>query len=133
MKDWILAWGAGLMALGVALGAFGAHGLKALVDANALAQWHTGVQYHFIHALGLLLLAALRPQLPKRAVSHIRVLFLIGILFFSGSLYLLSTRAILGTEGLTPILGPITPIGGLCFILGWVYLLITTVTKTDRG
>jgi uncharacterized membrane protein YgdD (TMEM256/DUF423 family) len=103
------------------------------VDESALAQWNTGVQYHFLHALGLLLLAALRPQLPARAVSHIRLLFLVGILFFSGSLYLLSTRAIMGTEGLTPILGPITPIGGLCFILGWVYLLITTVTKADRG
>jgi uncharacterized membrane protein YgdD (TMEM256/DUF423 family) len=133
MKDGTLAWGAGLMALGVALGAFGAHGLKALVDANALAQWHTGVQYHFIHALGLLLLAALQHKVPTRALSYIRLLFLFGIVFFSGSLYLLSTRAIMGTEALTPILGPITPIGGLCFIIGWVYLLITTVTKTDRG
>ena len=120
------------MAIGVALGAFGAHGLKALVDESALAQWNTAVQYHFMHALGLLVLAALHQIVPSRAASHIRILFLLGILFFSGSLYLLSTRAILGTAGLTPILGPITPVGGLFFIVGWVYLLITTVAKTDR-
>jgi uncharacterized membrane protein YgdD (TMEM256/DUF423 family) len=132
MKNGTLAWGAGLMALGVALGAFGAHGLKALVDTDALAQWHTGVQYHFLHALGLLLLAVLHQHVPPRAAAHIRTLFLLGILFFCGSLYLLSTRAIMGTGGLTPILGPITPLGGLFFIGGWVYLLITTVAKTDH-
>ncbi|MEX1132610.1 MAG: DUF423 domain-containing protein [Flavobacteriales bacterium] len=128
-----LAWGAALMALAVALGAFGAHGLKAKVDADALAQWNTGVQYHFLHALGLLLLANLGAQLPPKAISRIRMFFLSGILFFCLSLYLLSTRAILGTQFLTPILGPITPLGGLFFIVGWMILLITTLLNKDQG
>lgn len=122
------------MALGVALGAFGAHGLKALVGESALAQWHTGVQYQFIHALGLLLLAALGPKVPEKVLRRVRLFFVLGILFFSGSLYMLSTRAIFGTGNLTPFLGPITPLGGLFFIIGWTYLLITNLGKwtTDR-
>lgn len=128
-----LAWGSALMALGVALGAFGAHGLKAVLGPDALAQWNTGVHYHFIHALGLLLLAALSDKLPKRTITRVRLSFLLGILLFSGSLYLLSTRVILHTEALTPVLGPITPLGGLLFIIGWVLLLITTLYKRDQG
>lgn len=120
------------MALAVALGAFGAHGLKAQVDADALAQWNTGVQYHFLHAIGLLLLANLGAQLPAKALSRIRLLFLLGILCFSVSLYLLSTRAILDTWSLTPVLGPITPIGGLFFMAGWVGLLITTLLNKEQ-
>lgn len=127
-----LAWGSALMALGVALGAFGAHGLKAVLSAAELAQWHTGVHYHFIHALGLLLLAGYADKLPKRTIIWVRAAFLIGILLFSGSLYLLSTRTFLHTEALTPILGPITPFGGLLFISGWVLLLITTLHKKDQ-
>ena len=121
------------MALGVALGAFGAHGLKAVLGLDALAQWNTGVHYHFIHALGLLLLAALSDMLPQRTVTRVRLSFLLGILLFSGSLYLLSTRAIFHTEALTPVLGPITPLGGLLFMIGWVLLLITTLYKRNQG
>jgi len=127
-----LAWGAALMALAVALGAFGAHGLKARVDADALAQWNTGVQYHFMHALGLLLLANLGTHLPPKALARVRLLFLLGILCFSVSLYLLSTRGMLNTHALTPILGPITPLGGLLFMAGWIGLLITTLLKKDQ-
>ncbi len=122
-----LAWGAGLMALGVALGAFGAHGLKAHLDAESLAQWHTGVQYHFLHALGLLALSGMATHLHPRTRAWVRRLFLLGIVCFSGSLYLLSTRGMLDTQALTPVLGPITPLGGLFFIAGWVLLLITTL------
>lgn len=127
-----LAYGSALMALGVGLGAFGAHGLKAVLEPDALAQWNTGVHYHFIHALGLMLLAALSEKLPKHTHSRVRLSFLLGILLFSGSLYSLSTRTIFHTEALTPILGPITPLGGLLFITGWVLLLITTLHKKDQ-
>lgn len=121
------------MAIAVALGAFGAHGLKNAVSPEALAQWHTGVQYHFMHALGLLSLAAVADRLPKRSSIWVRRLFLLGILLFSGSLYLLSTREIFHTQALTPILGPITPIGGLLFVLGWSLLLITTLQERRQG
>ncbi len=121
------------MALGVGLGAFGAHGLKAVLGAEALGQWNTGVHYHFIHAIGLLVLAILSDKLPKRTVTLVRGSFLLGILLFSGSLYMLSTRAILHTEALTPVLGPITPLGGLLFMIGWVLLLITTLYKRNQG
>ncbi len=121
------------MAVGVALGAFGAHGLKAVLGPDALAQWNTGVHYHFIHAMGLLLLAALSDKLPKPTIARVRLSFLLGILLFSGSLYMLSTRAIFNSEALSPVLGPITPLGGLLFMIGWVLLLITTLYKRNQG
>ena len=118
-------WGAALMALAVALGAFGAHGLKARLTPDQLTQWHIGVQYHFLHALGLLALAPLASWVDVKAMARVRLLFLMGCAAFSGSLYLLSTRALLGMEGMGMVLGPITPLGGLCFIGGWLWLLIT--------
>lgn len=118
-------WGAALMAFAVALGAFGAHGLKARLTPDQLGQWNTGVLYHFLHALGLLVLAPLVQWVDARAMARIRSLFLLGCAAFSGSLYLLSTRALIGMEGLAVMVGPITPIGGLCFIGGWTWLLIT--------
>lgn len=115
------------MAVAVAFGAFGAHGLKAVLEPEALTQWHTGVQYQFLHALGLLALAAMGDRLPARTMRMTTALFLLGILLFSGSLYLLSTRELLSSHGLTSVLGPLTPLGGLCFIAGWVSLLITAL------
>lgn len=120
------------MALAVVFGAFGAHGLKARLEPEELAQWNTGVQYHFLHALGMLLLASLSAHLPPRAMARVRVLFMLGILFFSGSLYILSTRGIMDTHALTPVLGPVTPVGGLFFVAGWVLLLITTLVKKEQ-
>jgi len=108
----------------VAFGAFGAHGLKARVTPEALDQWKTGVEYQFYHGLGLLLLAALGHSVPANAIRMVRGLFLGGIICFCGSLYLLSTREVLGTMELTPVLGPITPLGGLLFMAGWTLLLI---------
>lgn len=115
------------MVLAVALGAFGAHGLKARLDVDALAQWHTGVQYHFLHAMGLLVLAALGDRAGVRAVRLARTFFLLGTAAFSGSLYFLATRDLCGTHGLTSALGPITPLGGLFFMAGWATLLITAL------
>ena len=124
-----IAWAAGLMAAGVALGAFGAHALKARLGADALGQWHTGVDYHFLHALGMLAVGMLHDVLGRAAVRRMALLFLAGIMLFSGSLYLLATRDLLGTQALTPVLGPITPVGGLLFIAGWIHLLITALRR----
>ncbi|MCB0772017.1 MAG: DUF423 domain-containing protein [Flavobacteriales bacterium] len=114
-----LAWAAAILMLAVALGAFGAHGIRGLVDAQSFHNWGTAVQYQFYHGLALLGLAALEGKLGSRVVSFVRILFLLGILCFCGSLYLLATRDLLGLHGMARVLGPITPLGGLMFIAGW--------------
>jgi len=99
--------------LGVGLGAFGAHGLKGLLDRNGTAAiWETAVFYHLVHAVVLLVLA----QQARFRIGP-GLSFLIGILVFSGSLYLLAVSNV-------RILGAITPVGGLSFIVGWAWLVI---------
>jgi uncharacterized membrane protein YgdD (TMEM256/DUF423 family) len=117
-----ISWAALLLFLAVAAGAFGAHGLRARLAPEALAQWHTAVEYQFYHGLGILLvvsLSAVRSTLPVKAITRF---FLVGTLLFSGSIYLLSTRALHGWEGAGAVLGPITPLGGLFLLLGWAWL-----------
>jgi uncharacterized membrane protein YgdD (TMEM256/DUF423 family) len=106
-----------LAALGVVLGAFGAHGLKARVGPEHLVTWETAARYHLVHALALLATAWAASRWPGPAVSAAGWLFLAGVLLFSGSLYALvltNARA----------LGAVTPLGGLCFIAGWLALAL---------
>lgn len=104
------------LALAVILGAFGAHGLKAKVTTGQLAWWHTGVDYHFYHALGLLVIGALMAAQPQLALPKGSAWALqIGIVIFSGSLYAM-------TLGAPRWFGAITPIGGTAFIVGWLWL-----------
>jgi uncharacterized membrane protein YgdD (TMEM256/DUF423 family) len=126
-----LKWGAGLLFIAVAFGAFGAHGLRLQLGPEAIAQWKTAVEYQFYHGLALLVLAALAPRLPQPRVGLIRSFFITGVLLFCGSIYLLSTREMLGTQALTPVLGPITPFGGLFFLAGWAVLFITAWRSAD--
>lgn len=109
-----------LGALGVALGAFGAHGLEGKLTENQLSVWDTAVKYQMIHTLVILILLLL----PVKNIHYTTpaLFFLIGIFLFSGSLYLLSVKNVLGIESFAKILGPITPIGGLCLLIGWVIL-----------
>lgn len=100
-----------LLAVAVALGAFGAHGLKDRLDAYAMGIWETAVFYHFIHALAILIAAGWQREDTSAACW----LFTAGILLFSGSLYALALTRIL-------TLGAITPLGGVCFIAGWLLL-----------
>jgi uncharacterized membrane protein YgdD (TMEM256/DUF423 family) len=113
MQRLFIAAGAVLMALAVALGAFGAHGLRETLDPPMLAAWNTAVQYHVYHALGLLVLGALYTRLSAPSARIAGVLMLAGIALFSGSLYLMALSGIRG-------LGAITPFGGVGFILGWL-------------
>jgi uncharacterized membrane protein YgdD (TMEM256/DUF423 family) len=107
-----------LMAVAVALGAFGAHALKARVAPEMLAVWQTGVTYHAWHAIGLLLLGVLMLHSPGSAAFRVAAwLFIAGIVLFAGSLYLLALGAPRGV-------GAITPFGGVAFILGWIALAI---------
>lgn len=113
-------WGAAFAFLAVALGAFGAHGLREKISAEALAVYQTGVHYQLVHALALLLLAAL--VIEGKAARAAGWLFIAGVVVFSGSLYLL---AITGAKWW----GAVTPIGGLCFLVGWVCLIVAFAKK----
>jgi uncharacterized membrane protein YgdD (TMEM256/DUF423 family) len=111
--------------LAVALGAFGAHALKDQSSAYSLDVFHTGVQYQSMHALALLLVSlAWGVMQQKTLVMWSGRLFLAGTVVFSGSLYLL---AITGMKWL----GAITPIGGVCFLIGWA-LLVLAGTRSER-
>lgn len=102
----------------VALGAFGAHGLKQKLSVDMLAVYQTGVQYHFYHTLALFGVALLMLQLPQSAALRwSAALFVVGIIIFSGSLYVLSISGVRW-------LGAITPIGGVAFLAGWILLAV---------
>lgn len=107
-------------AVAVVLGAFGAHGLKQYLQPAQLDVWHTAVQYHFYH-VGALLFLSTFTRFKNKLIAASYYLFTLGIVFFSGSLYLLSCRDVLGISW-AGVLGPITPVGGLLFIAGWLCL-----------
>ena len=112
-----IASAAALLALGVAAGAFAAHGLRGRLSGELLAVFQTAVQYHLVHGLGLLAIGVLRLHWPdSAALAWAGWLLLAGILLFSGSLYLL---ALTGSRWL----GGVTPLGGAAFIAGWVALV----------
>jgi uncharacterized membrane protein YgdD (TMEM256/DUF423 family) len=109
--------GAVLGAIGVGLGAFGAHGLKSRVGPEMLAVWETAAKYHLIHALALLATAWACERWPGTGTSAAGWLFAAGIVLFSGSLY---AMVLTGVRAL----GAITPLGGLAFIAGWLALAV---------
>jgi len=106
-----------LLALAVIFGAFGAHGLRARLDAYSMSVYEKAVFYHFIHALGILVVSILprTGTFPESSAATVCAILLAGIVIFSGSLYLL---AVTGNRAL----GAITPIGGVAFIVGWLLL-----------
>jgi uncharacterized membrane protein YgdD (TMEM256/DUF423 family) len=109
--------------LSVAIGAFGAHALKSRLSTDMLSVYNTGVQYHMIHAIGLILIALLSDRLGNSPlVTASGWSLLIGIILFSGSLYVLSISGI-------KILGAITPLGGVAFLLGWILLAIAALKQ----
>jgi uncharacterized membrane protein YgdD (TMEM256/DUF423 family) len=116
MQTRFILIGALLAALAVALGAFGAHALKAmLLAAGRYETYQTAVQYHFYHALGLIALGALGQLFPERRLAVAGWLMLLGCLLFSGSLYVLCFTG-------ATWLGAVTPLGGLAFIGAWGWL-----------
>lgn len=113
----ILISGAVFMALGVLLGAFGAHALKTQISPEMLLVYKTGVEYQFYHALGLLIIGLIGFHIESKWINRSAILIGIGIILFSGSLYILTISGI-------KTIGAITPIGGLSFIAGWISLAI---------
>jgi len=107
--------------LSIALGAFGAHGLKDKLTAHYLDIYQTGVQYHMMHALGLVLVGILADKLAGGSlIGWAGWLMFAGIVFFSGSLYVMSMTKI-------GVLGAITPIGGVLFLASWVLVVIAVI------
>ncbi|NQU55321.1 MAG: DUF423 domain-containing protein [Bacteroidetes bacterium] len=117
MSKIILMTASALLVLAVAIGAFGAHGLKSHFSNEMMQVYKTGVEYHFYHALGLLLVGLLSVSMPSSVINWSAICLTVGIVLFSGSLYLLSVTGI-------KWLGAITPLGGLSFIAGWILLFV---------
>ena len=117
MDKTLIFVGAVMAGLGVAIGAFGAHGLRGRLTPEMLAVFETGVRYHMYHALAILITGALMSRLEGRAVVVAGWSFTAGILIFSGSLYALALTGV-------TTLGAITPIGGVAFLAGWIALAI---------
>ena len=106
--------------LSVLLGAFAAHGLKSRLSETMLNVFQTGVQYQFMHSLAIILLVLLYRQQAQSLLIWSAAFMLAGIVFFSGSLYALAITQI-------KWFGPVTPLGGVCFIFGWALLLVAAI------
>jgi uncharacterized membrane protein YgdD (TMEM256/DUF423 family) len=122
-----------LGAIAVGLGAFGAHTLKnqlpsGLITPDQLSGFDSGVKYQMYHALAMLLIVLLKYHFNSKFLNWAYNLFLIGIILFSGSLYFLCTRNLYNADFLK-FLGPVTPLGGLCFIAGWIFLSVSVTKK----
>ena len=114
--------GAIFLAAAVMLGAFGAHALRARLDAYSMGIWEKAVFYHFVHALGMLITPVLAKtaQITAKTTNGVSLLLAIGILFFSGSLYALALSGV-------AVLGAVTPLGGLAFIAAWLWLGVALI------
>ncbi|GGD63659.1 DUF423 domain-containing protein [Lacimicrobium alkaliphilum] len=121
--NWILTSGAFLAMTGVMLGAFAAHGLKGRLDESLMSAFQTGVQYQLWHSLALILLVLLYRHQPQPMLQWSAISILVGVVLFSGSLYML---ALTGMR----FFGPITPLGGLIMIFGWLLLVIASIRST---
>ncbi|AWM13835.1 DUF423 domain-containing protein [Flavobacterium sp. NRK F10] len=129
MEKKILGFAIVIGLLAIVLGALGAHGLKKFLSLEQLASFETGVRYQMYHALFLLFVS----QFQNLAVSDKVIVFYlaaIGVVFFSGSIYVLSTSSMTGIKA--KFLGPVTPLGGVLMIASWGYLLYATLLKNGN-
>ncbi|WP_397364474.1 DUF423 domain-containing protein [Olleya sp. R77988] len=124
MNKKLLILGSVLGLLSVVLGAFGAHGLKDLIPVESIKTFETGVRYQMYHGL-LLLFVGSQNLIPYKAKTILFYLVLIGVIFFSGSIYLLATNSVTSFDFKT--IGFITPIGGLLLIVGWLVLVLNFI------
>ncbi len=120
-------------AISVSLGALGAHGLKnklqtGLISPDQLNGFDTAVKYQVYHTLAMLGVAILKLNFSNKYLNWAYNLFFYGVILFSGSLYFLCTRNLFGADWLK-FLGPVTPIGGMLFVLGWICLSISAIKK----
>lgn len=123
-------------AIAVSLGALGAHFLKSklstgLITPDQLNGFDTAVKYQMYHVFGMMAVVLLQQQNPNKFYTWAYNSFLLGIVLFSGSLYFLTTRNLFGADWLK-ILGPITPIGGLFFVAGWLFLVLAGINSGKK-
>jgi uncharacterized membrane protein YgdD (TMEM256/DUF423 family) len=128
MQRSFLKIGAMFGAIAVLLGAFGTHLLKTMVDPDIFSAFQTAVYYHIFHAIALLIVGILYKRYPNKLISWSGRLFFIGILLFSGSLYVLAFSKATNGAGLGNF-GLITPVGGVCFVAGWLCLFLGVPSK----
>jgi uncharacterized membrane protein YgdD (TMEM256/DUF423 family) len=126
MHKKFIAIGSVLAAIAVALGAFGAHGLKKIVPAEAVQTFQTGVQYQMYHSLALILTGLLYEKCHQKFARIAGLLYLAGVILFSGSLYMLTYFNATETVGMEKF-GLITPFGGIAFIAGWLFLFLAAM------
>lgn len=116
----------------VILGAFGAHALKDSLSEKALNIFETAVRYQFYHVFALLAAGMLYKEFPVKFIKWAGSFFIAGMILFCGSLYALTAVAAFQADGFG-WLGPVTPLGGLCFILGWLFLFTGIYTKASSS
>lgn len=135
MQKRFVVFGGFSSAMAVALGAMGAHFLKSkletgLITETNLQTFETAVKYQFYHSIAILMVVLLADKFNDKVFQKVGYCFMLGIVFFSGSLYLLSTANLLGLSSVKWV-GPVTPIGGLFFISGWILLGVAGFKKRD--
>jgi uncharacterized membrane protein YgdD (TMEM256/DUF423 family) len=128
MQKIYLIFGGVLAGIGVLLGAFGAHGLKQLVPPETVISYQTGVQYQMYHAFALLAVGILSERIVNGFLNYAGVFFVLGIILFSGSLYLIASAKAMNRV-LPQGFFIVTPVGGLMFIIGWMLFLIAVIKK----
>ncbi|MEM7160931.1 MAG: DUF423 domain-containing protein [Bacteroidota bacterium] len=117
------------MIFAIILGAFGAHFLKAKISENLIEAYKTGVLYHLIHALALFVIGATQKTLNS-VLNKAKFFLFLGIILFSGSLYLLSIKELIEFPSLFRFVGKLTPIGGVSFIVGWIFIFLSLKDKS---
>ena len=130
MKTSYIRIGAFFALLAVISGAFGAHAIKKMVDDYGIEIWNKAVLYQFIHAFALIVTGILCSQFPEKKLRLSALFFAIGIILFSGSLYIL-TFSKMPTMNLSWV-GPLTPFGGLSFIVGWSFMIMAVWQKPSQ-
>ena len=123
VSGWIIT-AAILGGLAVLLGAFGAHTLKSSINEYQIGIFKTGVSYHFYHAIAIGMVGMMGLNQYSKYLKYAYYCFLIGIICFSGSLYLLATMDLLGIFNWVKFIGPVTPIGGVLFLVGWINIIL---------
>ena len=131
MQKLFLLFGSASGAIAVMIGALGAHALKAKlqtgeITADQLASFETAVKYQMYHAFLLIIIFILQTKFPVKLLQTSGYLIIAGTILFSGSIYILTTKNVLGLANVS-FLGPITPIGGLLLIAGWISLFISAL------
>lgn len=122
------ATGAVFCAIAVILGAFGAHALKAILTAESMQSFQTAVQYQMLHGMAILIVGLIRERASHKLLAPVSQLFSVGILLFSGSIYALAYLKYQSID-FPPIIALLTPIGGVCMIIGWFSLGWTFLRK----